>query len=62
MSLTPEEHKSIMTMLEVASDELEDLTDWEANFIESITDQYNDTEFLSKKQIEILKKIYDKVV
>ena len=34
------------------------LTDWEKNFIESITDQFEQTGRLSEKQEEILERIY----
>lgn len=34
------------------------LTDWELNFMESITDQFERTNSLSERQIEILERIY----
>lgn len=60
--LTPDEISSIKTQLDVCEDELEKLTDWEKNFIESVSDQFTNRGLLSFKQQEILKKIYDKVV
>lgn len=40
--------------------ELGDFTQWEANFIESINDQFDKRQDLSDRQCEILEKIYDK--
>jgi hypothetical protein len=34
------------------------LTDWELNFLASITDQFNRRGSLSQKQFDILEKIY----
>jgi hypothetical protein len=39
----------------------ERLNEWEANFIQSISEQFADTEKLSAKQYETLNKIWDKV-
>jgi len=49
-------------MLEVCESEMEKLSDWEQNFIESISDQFTNFGKLSIKQEEILTKLYDKVV
>lgn len=34
------------------------LTDWEKNFMESLTNQFEETNSLSEKQEEILERIY----
>lgn len=41
--------------LEIPSKEL---TDWETQFLESISDQWNRFHVLSDKQVEILERIY----
>ncbi len=48
--------------LSACEDEFETLTMWEKGFIESIRDQFDRTNFLSEKQLDTLKTIYDKVV
>lgn len=37
------------------------LTEWETNFVESITDQWNRNRRLSDKQKETIGKIWDKI-
>lgn len=52
----------VKEMLERTTNEGQDLTDWENQFIESITDQYNRKGSLSDKQIDILERIYTEKV
>ena len=55
--MTPEERTLAQHMI----DELEyadDLTNWEQDFLENVTDQFNGSKRLSEKQMEILTKIY----
>lgn len=63
MTLTQDELDQITTELHVCYQEIEigNLSEWECSFIESIDEQFIDSRFLSIKQREILKKIYDKV-
>lgn len=58
----PEERRKIIErMLGSLSDQYRDeLSDWEFNFIESITDQFSNKKTLTDRQCEILEKIYDK--
>lgn len=51
----------IQTQIDVCSDESEQLTDWERQFIESVSDQFTRTGKLSIKQEQVLQRIYDKV-
>jgi len=44
------------------NDEGRSLTDWEVQFMESITDQFDDSGTLSRKQEEILECIYTEKV
>jgi len=53
--------EQIETQLSVCEDEIEELTDWEKSFIISIRDQFDRVNHLSQKQLDVLKKIYDKV-
>jgi hypothetical protein len=39
----------------------ERLTDWERNFIDSVSKQFKEKGSLSPKQLEVLNKIWDKV-
>jgi len=60
--LTNEEAARVETQLAVCIQEEERLNDWEKEFITSISDQFTNNGHLSPKQLENLKKIYDKVV
>jgi hypothetical protein len=48
----------IKHMLEALESPSKELTKWEASFIESITDQYEQKGQLSDRQFEVLEKIY----
>lgn len=37
------------------------LSKWEQDFIDSITEQYEERRSLSSKQVEVLKRIWDKI-
>lgn len=53
----------IDSMLERVDDYFDDslVTDWERNFIESISEQFDNRGDLSDKQVEILERIYYKL-
>jgi len=53
-----DEH-DIVSMLEDLCN-IEDCTDWEANFIDSIDKQYTEKKFLTDKQIAMALKIQEK--
>ena len=48
-----------MHMLEALETANKKLTKWEEDFIESITEQYKTRGFMTDRQAEILKRIYD---
>ena len=52
----------IKIQLEVCESDMDNLNDWEQEFIESISDQFTRTGELSPKQKARLQQIYDKVV
>jgi hypothetical protein len=41
--------------------EMDDLSEWEASFVESISDQWTRKRWLSDKQKEVLGRIWDKL-
>ena len=51
----------IRFMLDFAESHINKCTQWEQNFIESISDQFGNSGKLSDKQFEILDKIFDKL-
>lgn len=60
--ITSDEARQISTYLEVCSMETEKMSEWEQQFIESISESFEEYGDLTPKQIATLKKIYDKVV
>ena len=48
-------------MLKYCLDNIEKLSKWEENFINSIGNQWDDGKDLTDRQCEILEKIYDKI-
>lgn len=56
-----ENRKKIIHYMLDAFDDKSNLTDWESNFIDSITQQFDDIGHLSDRQCEILERIYDKL-
>lgn len=58
--------RKIQTELEVVESELEagnsNITEWETEFIESVSDQFGRSSYLTENQINTLHRIYDKVV
>jgi len=56
--MTPSQHELARHMLELLESPSKELTKWEENFIESVTDQYQTKQWLSDRQLEILEKIY----
>lgn len=52
----------VQTWLEVCIEEEERLTEWENQFIESLSDQLVFKKGLSPRQLEVLKEIYERVV
>lgn len=61
MPPTPSEAKQIFTYLDVCSSETEKMNEWEQQFIEDISEKFTEYGDLTPKQLETLKKIYDKV-
>jgi hypothetical protein len=51
----------IKHMIDQCSDFTDRLTEWEAQFLESISDQFDRNGSLSDKQAAILEGIYDKL-
>lgn len=49
---------AVAHMLEVVQTEARNLSKWEADFIDSIAEQFERRGKLSEKQIEILERIY----
>ena len=52
------ERETIARMLQACDDDTDRLSKWEADFIESIAEQYEERGTLSDKQTEILERIY----
>jgi hypothetical protein len=50
----------IRYMLDHCADFEERMTEWERNFLESITEQFEQRGSLSEKQIEVVERIYCK--
>jgi len=48
-------------MLDGIGIKLDDLTEWERDFYDSVNEQFAKRQNLSDKQYEILERIYDKV-
>ena len=62
MTLAPgERHVQLRYMLEHCGDFTEKLTEWERNFVESVSEQLDRRGDLSDKQAEILERIYCKL-
>lgn len=55
---TPKTPEIIQHFLDELQRPARELTEWEENFIESITDQFNRKRDLSDKQFKILERIY----
>lgn len=51
-------NKKIETMLEKVREEGRGLNDWEKMFVESLTDQWENTGSMSRRQEEILERVY----
>lgn len=56
------DRKVIQQWLDDIANEGWNLTKWEENFIESVTDQFNKTGTVSKKQEAIIDRIYTEKV
>ena len=52
---------SIKAMISACGDASERLTDWETQFIESVSDQFDRRGTLSDKQVSALEGIYNKL-
>ena len=50
--------QQISYMLNHCADFTERLTEWERQFLESVTDQFEQRGDLSNKQVEVVEKIY----
>ena len=53
-----QEPKVILSWIEHVNEEGVNLTKWEKDFMESITEQFNRKNWISDKQEEILERIY----
>jgi hypothetical protein len=53
-------NSAIDTIFEGLEDQMDKLTKWERDFVESVSDQFTRTRSLSDKQKLILGKIWDK--
>ena len=49
----------IQRMLEALQTPVKDLTKWEENFLESVTEQFESRRSLSDRQFEILDELYN---
>ena len=62
MTLAPGDREAqIAHMLEHGADYTEKLTEWEGEFLDSVTEQFDSRGDLSEKQVEILERIYCKL-
>lgn len=52
------DEKRIRYLLDECSGSLENLSDWEQNFVESVYDQFTRKGVISEKQLEVLERIY----
>ncbi len=55
---TPKTPELIQHMFDELNAPVKELTDWEYNFLASISDQFSNRGTLSDKQFEILERIY----
>lgn len=53
-----EQHDFVVHMLRELESPSRTLTSWEEKFLESINTQWQDREWLSERQMEILERIY----
>jgi hypothetical protein len=56
--MTEDQGKLVEHMLSALESPHKELTDWETDFIGSVSDQYSLRRSLSDRQIEILERIY----
>jgi hypothetical protein len=56
--MPPDRKDIIRQMFQALENPHKDLTEWEENFLESISDQFEKRGTLSDKQFEILDRIY----
>lgn len=56
-----EKRKQIAYVLSQCEDYTERLSEWERNFVESVTEQFERRGSLSEKQEDVLEKIYCKL-
>ena len=59
--MTSEERDEVAGMIAQVADNSDQLNDWEREFIESISEQFDNRGSLSPKQKEILEKLYGKL-
>lgn len=53
-----EKHDLIKHMLDALEAPYKELTEWEEKFIESVTEQFENRNWLSDKQFDVLERIY----
>ena len=53
-----QQQQAIQHMLQTLESPSKELTKWEENFLESITEQFQKRQSLSERQYEILERIY----
>ena len=56
--MTKEQHDLAAHMIEALEHPSEELTSWETNFYESVSDQFERKGWLSDRQLKILERIY----
>lgn len=56
---SPQQQAIIQSMFQALDTPSKDLTKWEENFLESISEQFEQSKSLSERQLEILQRIYD---
>ena len=54
----PQTNEVLQGWIDAVNDGGRGLTDWETNFMESVTEQFDSSGRLSERQQEILEKIY----
>lgn len=56
--MTDDQRKLASHMLRELESPSKQLTNWEQNFIESVTEQFHDRDSLTDKQLQIIERIY----
>lgn len=59
MALTLQQKDNVSRWIHGLENPRQDLNAWELGFLASVADQFDRIEFLSEKQIDTLKKLYE---